>query len=360
VDDTPTNTEIVQCILDAEGFRTWTATDGLTARTMCRTEQPDLILLDVVMPGEDGFEACGRLKSDPKSADIPIIFLSSLDDVKAKVTGLKIGGVDFISTPVHAEELLARVRVHLRIRNTNLESARHYRAALEGLRNAQQAILVRPEDCPEADFAVSYQPLEETGGDFYDVVPVDSEVFGYYVADVSGPGPSAAFVTAAIKALLRQYSGPLFSPEDTMRGIGSVMRQILEEEQRMTACYARLNRRTMRLSVVSAGHPPIILVGSSGKADTVEMESDPLGIFSSLVLQHKDLQLSHGDRFFLYTDGLIEHYSDCGRPAGMGPLMDACVRYRSLPLREAVTMIVSAESGPSKDNLLLLAVDAAP
>ena len=70
-------------------------------------------------------------------------------------------------------------------------------ARLEQLRTAQQAILVRPEDCPEASFAVYYEPLEGAGGDFYDVVPVDSHSFGYFVADVSGHGVSAAFLTSA-------------------------------------------------------------------------------------------------------------------------------------------------------------------
>jgi len=123
------------------------------------------------------------------------------------------------------KEVLARVRVHLRIGETNRAIARENQARLEEFRNAQRAILVRSENCPEASFAVYYKPLEATGGDFYDVVAVDSDVFGYFVADISGHGVSAAFITAAIKALLRQYTGALFLPEDTMRGIDTVMRQ---------------------------------------------------------------------------------------------------------------------------------------
>jgi len=113
VDDTPINLDLVRSVLEAEGFRTLTASNGPLARNLSRTEQPDLILLDVMMPGETGFETCAQLKSDAVTADIPIIFLSSLDDVKSKVTGLKIGGVDYIAKPVHGEEVLARVRVHL-------------------------------------------------------------------------------------------------------------------------------------------------------------------------------------------------------------------------------------------------------
>jgi phosphoserine phosphatase RsbU/P len=264
VDDTPVNVAVVRQVLATEGFRTLSAYDGPTARSLCRQDAPDLILLDVIMPDEDGFETCARLKSDPATADIPIIFLSALDDVKSKVAGLKAGGVDYVSKPVHGEELLARVRVHLHIRATNHALAAEQSARLEQLRNAQRAILMQPEDCPEAAFGVYFRPLEEAGGDFYDVLQISPGVFGYFVADISGHGVSAGFLTAAVKALLRQYTGRMFSPEDTMDGIGAVMRQILVEEQYLTACYARLNRQTGRLSVVSAGQSAAGAAGAVG------------------------------------------------------------------------------------------------
>jgi len=347
----------------AEGFRTLVATDGPTARAVSRTERPDLILLDIVMPGETGFETCARLKSDPVTADIPIIFLSALDDVENKVTGLKIGGVDYISKPVHGEEVLARVRVHLRIRETNRLLIQEDRERLKRLRDAQRAILARPDECPEGRFAVFYEPLEGAGGDFYDVVAVDSEVTGYFVADISGHGVGAAFLTSAIKALLRQFSGPVYSPEDTMRGIDAVMRQMLDEEQYLTACYARLNRRTGLLSIVSAGHPPAILLRSSGALEIVEMDSEPLGVFHSVVLQRKDLRVAPGDRFFLYTDGMIESAPGASRRAGLEKLIEAIVRHCGAPLDRAASAI-AADLRPSvraaHDDLLLLASEVQP
>jgi phosphoserine phosphatase RsbU/P len=358
VDDTEVNVLLLQSVLDAEGFRTLTAPDGATARELSRAQIPDLILLDVVMPGESGFETCAKLKSDPKTADIPIIFLSAQDDVKSKVRGLKVGGVDYVTKPVHGEEVLARVRVHLRIGENNRAITRQHQAQMEELRDAQQAILVRPESCPEASFAIYYEPLQGAGGDFYDVVAVDTDVFGYFVADVSGHGVSAAFLTSAIKALLRQYTGPLFSAEDTMRGIDKVMRQMLGEEQYLTACYANLNRRTGRLAVVSAGHPPVIIVQPSGKAQTVELDSDPLGIFSSLVIQRKEVQVSPGDRFYLYTDGFIEASHGGGRGEGLERLVAACVLRRADPLPDAIAGIAaSLQFGAASDDLLLLAVE---
>jgi len=360
VDDTPDNLELVTSVLEAEGFRTLTACDGPTARDLSRTRQPDLILLDVMMPGETGFETCSRLKSDPATADIPIIFLSALDDVKSKVAGLKIGGVDYVAKPVHGEEVLARVRVHLRIRETNRALVGQHKARLEQLRDAQQAILVRPEDCPEARFAVYYRPLEEAGGDFYDVVSLGEGIFAYFVADISGHGVSAAFLTSAVKALLRQYAGPVFSPEDTMRGVDSVMGQMMGEERYLTACYARLNQQTRRLTVIAAGHPPLILVSRDGTPQTIELESDPLGVFGAAILRRRDLRVSRGDRFFLYTDGLIESSAGAGRREGLARLVDACVRQRALPLAES-TAAIMRELRPDErtleDDLLLLAAE---
>ncbi len=121
------------------------------------------------------------------------------------------------------------------------------------------------------------------------MVPLGADIFAYFVADISGHGVSAAFLTSAVKALLRQYAGPVFSPDDTMRGVNSVMGQMLGEEQYLTACYARLNRRTNRLTVISAGHPPLILVSRSGAPKTVELDSDPLGMFGAAILQRTDL-----------------------------------------------------------------------
>lgn len=363
VDDAPMNVELLDHVLRAGGFRTYSAGDGATAFAMSRANQPDLILLDVMMPGETGFETCAKLKSDPLTADIPIIFVSALDDVKSKVQGLRAGGVDYISKPVYADEVLARVRVHLRLRENSRAMARQNQSRLEEFREAQQAILPRPADHPEASFAVYYQPLEGAGGDFYDVVTVSPGVFGYFVADISGHGVSAAFLTAAIKALLRQYTSPLYSPEDTMRGIDSVMREMLGAEQYLTACYVEWNRASGKLSVVSAGHPPAVLIKPSGEVHTLEMDSSPLGMFNTLVLQRKDIMVSPGDRLYLYTDGLIECSLGGRRRDGLRRLICSCAQHKGLPLGEAVSKAAAEiQSGAAaiRDDLLLLGVEVKP
>lgn len=362
VDDTPTNVDLLECILSAEGFRTLTACDGPSARAISRAAQPDLILLDVMMPGESGFETCARLRADPATADIPVIFLSAMDAPKDRVRGLNAGAVDYICKPIYREEVLARVRVHLRIREANRMLMAHIQESFQQLSDVQRSMLVRPEDCPDTSFAVFYQPLEGASGDFYDVVSVDPEVTGYFVADISGHGVGAGFFTPALKALLRQQAGPLFSIEGTMRDIDAAMHHVLSEEQYLTACYARLNRRTHRLSIVNAGHPPAVLLRLGGHAETVDAESDPLGVFPTAVLQRRDITVRRGDRLFLYTDGMIESSPGAPRQAGIERLKASAEGHRAAPLEQAISRMVSdlcpAGAGP-QDDLLLLGMEVA-
>jgi len=116
VDDTTTNIEIVSEVLTDAGFEVAVAVDGKMALQQVEYRLPDLILLDVVMPGIDGFETCRKLKQNPVACDIPIIFMTANSDTNSKVEGLSIGAVDYITKPFHEKELLARIKTHLQLR----------------------------------------------------------------------------------------------------------------------------------------------------------------------------------------------------------------------------------------------------
>ncbi len=117
VDDTTTNLEIVFDILTNVGFKVVTENDGKRAVQQAEDKLPDLILLDVMMPGIDGFETCQKLKENSVTCDIPVIFMTANSDTNSKVKGLSIGAVDYITKPFHEEELLARIKTHLQLRN---------------------------------------------------------------------------------------------------------------------------------------------------------------------------------------------------------------------------------------------------
>ncbi|HLO50742.1 MAG TPA: response regulator [Kamptonema sp.] len=134
VDDTPTNLDVISETLSEVGYEVAIAISGERALQQVERISPDLILLDVMMPGIDGFETCKRLKSNPNTCDIPIIFMTAMGDTDYKVKGFELGAVDYITKPFQAQEVLMRVRTHLRLSllTQNLEKqVAHKTAALQ-------------------------------------------------------------------------------------------------------------------------------------------------------------------------------------------------------------------------------------
>jgi signal transduction histidine kinase/DNA-binding response OmpR family regulator len=116
VDDSTANLQLLMNLLTEQGYSVYPASDGELALEFIQSTLPDLILLDIRMPGMDGYEVCRRLKANERTAAIPIVFLSALEDEHNKVKGFQAGGVDYITKPFQPEEMLARIRIHLRIR----------------------------------------------------------------------------------------------------------------------------------------------------------------------------------------------------------------------------------------------------
>ena len=150
VDDTPDSLRLLTDLLAKHGYRVRPASDGALALKSIAARTPDLILLDVSMPDMDGYEVCRRLKADEKSSRIPVIFISAFGDTRQKVTGFEAGGIDYITKPFEAEEALARVRTHLRLRQ-----------AEEELRNAQNTLELRVQE-RTAELQASNQALRES------------------------------------------------------------------------------------------------------------------------------------------------------------------------------------------------------
>ncbi len=161
VDDNPANLKILYETLDGRGYKLLVADSGEKALSIVKKSHPDLILLDVMMPGMDGFEVCRKLKQDPETNRSSIIFLSALDDTDSKVVGFDAGGVDYISKPFQIKEVIARVETHLKIHRLeqqlerkNLELQTDKTSILEamsegiyGLDRKGQIILANPAAC---------------------------------------------------------------------------------------------------------------------------------------------------------------------------------------------------------------------
>lgn len=117
VDDVPANVKLLEARLSAEYYEVVTASNGYEALEFCENNSVDVILLDVMMPGMDGFEVCRRLKSQPATAHIPVILVTALDQDMDRITGLNFGADDFLTKPVNDLQLLARVKSLVRLKN---------------------------------------------------------------------------------------------------------------------------------------------------------------------------------------------------------------------------------------------------
>ena len=148
IDDDFVSAICLETLLKQEGFTTFKATNGPCGRALVKAKEPDLILLDVQMPGENGLETCRMLKADPSTADVPVIFLTGSEDLDTKLSGFRAGAVDYITKPFQSAEVLARIQVHIRARRTTKLLVSAQMAQLNRLAKAQQAILPDPAAMP--------------------------------------------------------------------------------------------------------------------------------------------------------------------------------------------------------------------
>ena len=190
VDDQPANLQVLLQTLGSLGCKLLVAKSGEAALTIVQKARPDLILLDIMMPGIDGFEVCRRLKADPATEKIPIIFLSALDETADKVRGLQLGAVDYVAKPFQPEEVIARVNTHLTIHRLGREVQQQrdeLEHELQVVSQLQRNLL--PEHLPQVDglkLAVHYETSRYAGGDYYDVAELPNGRLAILVADAEG------------------------------------------------------------------------------------------------------------------------------------------------------------------------------
>lgn len=140
VDDVPANLSMLIDAASAAGYRVLLAENGERALKLAARTTPDLVLLDVMMPGLDGYATCRRLKADPALRAVPVIFLSALGEVTDKIAGLEAGGLDYVTKPLDPTEVLARVRVHLELRRLQTELQEEVRRRQEAERSLRQSL----------------------------------------------------------------------------------------------------------------------------------------------------------------------------------------------------------------------------
>ncbi len=358
-DDDLVSITMLENIFKVHGFDTITARDGLDCIEMATINQPDLIFLDVLMPSMDGFDVCETLTNKPETAQIPVVFLSGITGVNSKVRGLELGAVDYITKPYSRSEIIARTKSHLRqsMQARSVIATKNHQLNL--VRSAQQNLLIKPENFPEAKFAVYYSPICEAGGDYYDVVSTGDGCFAYLVSDFSGHDLGAAFATPALKAIFRQNLGLLRNPDLLLSRLNTGMATLLRSNEYATAVYALLDRVNMKMLISNAGHPPVVHVRANGTSRLVESSGDVIGAFEEIVIGSEEMKVCEGDRFYFFTDGIYERCSSSfySRAAALDRLRIVCKNSYHLELNDSILNIndeMISIFGPVEDDIVLL------
>jgi sigma-B regulation protein RsbU (phosphoserine phosphatase) len=317
VDDTPTNLQVLVRTLQNTGHRILAAKDGPSALDIAKRAQPNLMLLDVMMPGMDGFEVCRILKSQPETRDTMVIFLSARGEVADKVSGLRLGAIDYITKPIQGEEVIARVAAHLQRQHLERElrqSRDRLDRELAGAASMQQ-LLLPPTMPPHASigFGSYYQTSRHAGGDYYDVLPLGGDRLGILVADVSGHGAPAAIVMAMIRAVVHTYPGVADDPPAVLHYINRHFEFLWDTSMYATAVYAVIDgeRGTLRLS--SAGHPLPLKVPRGGDVTSPGMDTTMCLLWNELgEVPCAEYPLAPGDRWVFFTDGITDRQATDG------------------------------------------------
>jgi serine phosphatase RsbU (regulator of sigma subunit) len=319
VDDTPLNISVITGALK-DTYRTKVATSGAKALAIAAgSEKPDLILLDVMMPEMDGYEVCRRLKADPATREIPVIFLTAQTEAEDETRGFQAGAVDYVHKPFSPAVVKARVHTHLVLRETREKLAQQLLAIqkeLETARLIQQSIL--PETTPKIDgldIAARYVPMASVAGDFYDFVVVDNKRVGILVADVSGHGMPAALIASMLKIALAAQSAHAYDPVRVLHGLNQALCGKFQHHY-VTAAYVFVDMEKRTLTYAGAGHPPLLIWGTASGVRDITENGLFLGKFDFATYSSVEIPLTPGDRGLLYTDGISESNNPDGEEFG--------------------------------------------
>jgi phosphoserine phosphatase RsbU/P len=327
VDDTPANLQVLGGMLKEQGCIVRPVPSGKLAIRFAEADPPDIILLDIMMPEMDGYEVCRRLKKIERLKDIPIIFISALHETIDKVKAFSAGGVDYITKPFQFEEVQARLRTHLNIRQlqVKLETQNRQLSELnEALRKSQSALEAElvyaanyvlsliPPPIRQGDIQTNwlYVPSTQLGGDSLGYHWIDDTHFALYLLDVSGHGVGAALLSVSVLNALRTQCLPdadFRCPDQVLAALNTRFRVKDQYGLFFTIWYGVFDRNDRMLRYACGGHPPALLVDRSHQAmDLDDAEGVAIGFFPDTQYEAAEVQVPRGSRVYVFSDGCFE------------------------------------------------------
>lgn len=359
VDDQKSNREFAKIYLKSAGYANIIeAENGEQAIELSLSEMPDIIILDIIMPGIDGFTACRKIKMNKETHHIPILFLSGLDDPESKVQGYRIGAVDYVSKPIDRIELIARTDTHIQSGRMNRSLSEYSSRTKKDLLRAsriQERLLPSETDLDimrhkhDLGIEYTYQACDELAGDYWSVMDISNDEIGIALADFTGHGVVASLNTIRMHALFQEFADLWHDPIKFTEALNDKLYNQLEVETFATFCYCVLNTRTGAMKYVGCGAPSIAVIPKEGKgfATMLDCSGLPLGLVpsSGLMLEDRCAIVTEGDSLLFYSDALIETPHK-----GTGEIWEESGLVRELEDIRAVHLMPTLEDLVSKFN----------
>jgi phosphoserine phosphatase RsbU/P len=356
VDDNEDNRYTLMRRLQREGYTNLTAAvGGQEALELLGARRFDLVLLDVMMPGLNGYEVLERMRADNRLRHIPVIMISALDEIDSVIRCVELGAEDYLSKPFNPTLLRARVGASLekkRLRDEIVAVLDQIEGELQAARQIQLSMvptefLVPTPDRPVEVYA-TLEPARRVGGDLYDFFWGEDGRMYFVVADVSDKGAPAALFMARTKTMIRLVAtlyrlpdGALMEPHRIIEKVNEGLS--LENQQGMfvTVFLGILDPATAMLSFCNAGHNlPYLLKATDGVSVLNSARSKPLGIRSTFTYQTASLKLTPGDALFVYTDGITEALNTAGEMFSEERLEEALRSLNAASASEMVTGVM--------------------
>jgi sigma-B regulation protein RsbU (phosphoserine phosphatase) len=313
VDDAKANLDILVEGLKAD-HKLSLALNGEMALQVAARMPPDLVLLDIMMPGLDGYEVCRRLRQMPETAEVPIMFLSSLEEVQNKTRGFEAGANDYLTKPFELPEVKARVKSLLKAKAYSDAVKEQIASELRVAREIQMGMLPHDFAPLEQAYGISFgallEPAREVGGDLYGVCAAGPERLVVFLGDVSGKGiPASLFMVRAI-SLARLLAREIAEPERILARLNDELAADNPSGMFVTFLCAVFEPGSGRLKLANAGQCcPILLPASEPPRWAVKSLGTALGFEPGLEFERTELTLHGGDTLLLYTDGVSEAFN---------------------------------------------------
>lgn len=367
VDDAKTNLDILVEGLKSD-HRLSLALNGEAALQLASKNPPDLVLLDIVMPGIDGYEVCRRLRARPETAEVPVIFLSSLEETQNKTRGFEVGANDYLTKPFDLLEVKARVRALLKAKAYNDAVKEQMAAELRIASEIQNGMLPHDFAPMEAAYGVSMAallaPAKEVGGDLYGVCPASPDRLVLFVGDVSGKGiPASLFMIRAI-TLAQLLARQVVEPEMILAHLNDELARENPSGMFVTFLCATYEPRSRKLSFANAGHCRPVLVSPNRPPEWAGGQlGTALGFEPGITFDRTETTLEDGDSLVLYSDGVTEAFNTDSECYGGPRLLAGLSDFAGKPAQDLAAGILKnvrahAGSAPQSDDIAILVFTA--